>query len=113
MAEKQNFGPMNFSGGQQIFGDHNSVSQTNTVHYGDKRDAITSLLAGLRESAPDAGLVEPQIVVIEDAIKRPTVASRGLVDRALTDLARNAGNVRTAAEAIAAIAAIVAAHWPF
>jgi hypothetical protein len=113
VAEKQHFGQMNFHGGQQIFGDKNKVSQKNTYHYGDRRDEIAPLLAEVRRSAPDATLVEPQIVVIERALEQPTPESRGQVDRALTDLARNVGNVRTAAEALTAIGAIVAAHWPF
>ena len=113
MGNEQSFDHMTNYGGQQIFGRGNKVSQKNVYHYGDRRDDITPLLDQLRRTAPDPAAAEPSIVVIEQAIQHPAADSRGRIDRALTDLARNVGNARTAAEAVAAIGAIMAANWPF
>ena len=112
MAESQHFGEINVHGGQAFFGGKNKATQYN-YHYGDQRDDIATLLNRLRACAPDPAAVEPQIVVIERALEQPSADSRGRVERALDQLAHNVGNVRTATEALAAIGAIVAAHWPF
>lgn len=113
MGDQQSFDHMTNYGGQQIFGRANKVSQKNVYHYGDRRDDIMPLLDQLRRTAPDPAAAEPSIKVIEQALAQPAPDSRGRIDRALTDLARNVGNARTAAEAVAAIAALVAANWPF
>ncbi|MDI6102407.1 hypothetical protein QLQ12_27690 [Actinoplanes sp. NEAU-A12] len=114
MAE-QRFGNFTFNGGQQSFGDHNTLNQTNN-YYGDQRDEIVARLAEIRRTAPDPAAVEPQIVVIERALQEPTAESVGTVRRALDELNQKLGTVQSAAEAVAAvgaIGAIVAANWPF
>jgi hypothetical protein len=111
---EQRFENFTFHGGQQVFGDHNTVSQTN--HYGDERDTIAGQLDTIRRTDPDPAAVEPEIVVIEQALAHPTEENRGRVQQALDGLTRKLGTVQTAAEAVAAlgvIAGIVAANWPF
>ncbi|MFC4072594.1 hypothetical protein [Actinoplanes subglobosus] len=108
MAE-QRFENFTFHGGQQVFGDNNTVSQTNNFRYGDERDEILEHLETIRRAAPAPAEVEPEIVIIEQAIERPTVESRGRVDHALGQLAHKLGRFRTATEALSAVSAIAAA----
>jgi hypothetical protein len=113
---EQRFENFTFHGGQQIFGDGNTVSQTNNYHYGDQRDEILGLLATIRAGAPEPAAVEPEIVIIERALEHPTAESRGRVEQALGQLRHKLGNVQSATEAVAAIgaiAAVVAQYWPF
>jgi hypothetical protein len=112
---EQRFENFTFHGGQQSFGDNNTLNQTNHS-YGDQRDEIIAKLAEIRATAPDPAAVEQQIVVIERALQEPTPESRGAVRQALDELNRKLGTVQSAAEAVAAvgaIGAIVAANWPF
>ncbi|GIE30907.1 hypothetical protein Ait01nite_039520 [Actinoplanes italicus] len=113
MAE-QRFENFTFHGGQQVFGDHNTVSQTN--HYGDERDAIVGQLETIRRTAPDPAAVESDVAAIEQALAHPTEENRGRIQQAIDGLTSKLGTVQTAAEAFAAvgvIAGIVAANWPF
>ena len=113
MAE-QRFENFTFHGGQQAFGDNNTLNQTNHS-YGDQRDEIVAKLAELRAAAPDPATIEPQVVVIERALQEPTPESHGAVRQALDDLNHKLGTVQSAAEALAAvgaIGAIVTANWP-
>jgi hypothetical protein len=112
VGDQQNFGNITNYGGQQVFGSGNDVSQHNVHQYGDRRDDITPLLAELRRTAPDPAAAEPSIAAIEQALQHPAADSRGRIDRALTDLARNVGNARTALEAVAAIGVLVGAYLP-
>ncbi|WP_433795797.1 hypothetical protein [Actinoplanes sp. CA-252034] len=115
MAE-QRFENFTFHGGQQVFGDGNTVSQTNNHYYGDQRDEILGHLATIRSTAPEPAAVEPEIVIIERALEHPTVDGRGRVEEALGRLRHRLAGVQTAGEAVAAIgaiAAVVAQNWPF
>lgn len=113
MGESEmNFGNMNFSGGIQNFGGTNTNSQNNYYEL-TPREQVDEQIATLRQVYPDPVLAEPQIVVIQEALAHPSIESRGRLDDALRRLAENAGNVRRAAEATAAIGALVAAYWPF
>ncbi|WIM98794.1 hypothetical protein ACTOB_002408 [Actinoplanes oblitus] len=113
MPESQfNFGDMNFNGGQQIFGNENTVSQTNYIEL-SPREQVESRLTTIRSEHPDPALAERQIAEIEQGLNDPTPENRTRLERALTRLAETTGDARTAAEAIAAISVIVAANWPF
>jgi len=108
----QHFSNFTFSGGIQNFGGKNTNTQHN--HYGaTPREQVEAQLAVLREVLPaDAG-ADREITVIEGALANPTPEARGKLEAALKRLAENSGNARTAAEALTAIGALVAAHWPF
>ncbi|MEU4693948.1 hypothetical protein [Actinoplanes sp. NPDC023714] len=113
MPEPQfSFGTANFGGGQQIFGNENTVSQTNNYEP-SPREQVESNLATIRESHPDRELARREIPVIEEGLNNPTPENRSRMERALTRLADTTGDARTAAEAIAAITLLVAANWPF
>jgi hypothetical protein len=113
---EQRFENFTFHGGQQVFGDANTVSQTNNYYYGDQRDEILGHLATIRSTAPEPAVLEPEIVVIERALEHPSEESRGRVEQALGRLRHKLGAVQSATEAVAAIgaiAAVVAQYWPF
>ncbi|GIF37910.1 hypothetical protein [Actinoplanes xinjiangensis] len=115
MAE-QRFENFTFHGGQQVFGDRNTVSQTNNFYYGDQRDEILGHLETIRSAAPEPAVVEPEIVIIEQALEHPTAEARSRVEHALGQLRHKLGTVQSATEAVAAIgaiAAVVAQYWPF
>ncbi|BAL87899.1 hypothetical protein AMIS_26790 [Actinoplanes missouriensis 431] len=113
MPEPQfNFGNANFDGGQQIFGNENTVSQTNYAAL-SPREQVDSRLTTIRSEHPDPVLARREIAEIEQGLNEPTPENRNRLERALTRLAESTGDARTAAEAIAAISVIVAANWPF
>jgi hypothetical protein len=115
VVAENRFENFTFHGGQQVFGDNNTVNQTNNHRYGDERDEILEHLATIRRTAPSPAVVEPEVVIIEQALERPTVESRGRVEQALGQLAHKLGRVRTAAEALSAAGAImglVMQVWP-
>jgi hypothetical protein len=105
-------GPLNFAGGIQNFGGQNTNTQQNTYVEPAALERIETELAALRESFPDPVLAEQEIVVIREGLRQPSPGSRQRVDAALQRLSANAGHARTAVEALAAIGALVAAHWP-
>jgi hypothetical protein len=107
-----NFGDMTFSGGIQNFGGTNTNTQNNYYDL-TPREQIDAQLSALRAAYPDPAMADREIVTIERGIRQPSVEGRREVDGALKRLADNSNNARTATEAIAAIAALVAAHWPF
>ncbi|WP_433832762.1 hypothetical protein ACQP2E_16965 [Actinoplanes sp. CA-015351] len=107
-----NFGDVNFQGGVQNFGGENTVHQTNYYDL-SPREQVETHLATLRQAHPDPALAQSEIPVIEEGLTRPTPENRRRLEGALHRLAESTGNARTAAEAIAAISAIVAASWPF
>jgi hypothetical protein len=109
---QMNFGGANFHGGIQNFGGTNTNTQHNYYEL-TPREQVDAQLETLRAAYPDPALAEPQIVVIREALAHPSAESRGRVEEALRSLAANAGSVRTAVEATAAIGALVAANWPF
>jgi hypothetical protein len=109
---QMNFGNLNFSGGIQNFGGTNANTQNNYYEL-TPREQVDAQIDVLRAAYPDPALAEPQIVVIQQELDHPSADSRGRLDQALRRLAENAGSVRTAAEATAAIGALIAAHWPF
>jgi hypothetical protein len=106
-----NFGNMSFDGGIQNFGGQNTNTQQNL--YLSPREQVATQLAALRAAYPDPAVADREIPVIEEGLRAPSPENRHRVDAALKRLAANAGSARTAAEAIAAIGALVAAHWPF
>ncbi len=105
-------GSVNFNGGVQNFGGTNDVTQNNYCFDAALRGELETRIAALRAVHPDPSTAEREIPVLEEAVRRPSLENRGRVDTALERLATNAGNTRTALEAVAAIGALVAAHWP-
>jgi hypothetical protein len=111
MAEPQmNFGNMNFSGGIQNFGGHNTNIQNNNAAPADQ---VRDLLAAIRDQHPDSGYAGQQVTAIEGEIAAGTPQARDRAQTRLRQLADSAGSARTVAEAAAAIGAIIAAQWPF
>jgi hypothetical protein len=104
------FDNLNFQGGIQNFGGQNTNTQQNNYFQLSPREQIDAQLATLRAALPGA---EPDITDIERRLAQPTPENRQGIDRALERLSTNAGNASKAAEAITAIGAIIAAHWPF
>ncbi|MEV6347520.1 hypothetical protein [Actinoplanes sp. NPDC051851] len=105
-------GPVEFHGGVQNFGGVNEVTQTNISLDAGVRDRIEAQIAALRAAHPDPAAAEREIPVLEEAVRQPSPEGRGRVETALGRLAAGAGSARGAVEAIAAIAALVKAHWP-
>lgn len=113
MAESQmNFGNMNFSGGIQNFGGTNTNTQNNYYEL-TPREQLAAQLDILRAAYSHPELAEPDVRIIENAVEHPSIEARHDVEGALTRLAASAGNVRTVTEAVAAVGALIAAHWPF
>lgn len=112
---RMTFGDLNFQGGIQNFGGQNKNEQTTVfVQLPAKHlEQIEAELAVLRDTYPDPALLEQERPAIEEAVRRPTPENRPGLDRALERLSANAGYASKAAEAIAAIVALVAKHWPF
>lgn len=106
-----NFGNMSFNGGIQNFGGQNTNTQQNL--YLSPREQVANQLAALRAAYPDPTLADREILQIEEGLREPSPENRHRVERALGRLAAGAGNARAALEAVAAIGALVAAHWPF
>jgi hypothetical protein len=107
-----NFGDMTFHNSTPVFGNENTVNQTNYFEL-TPREQVESQLSTVRAAHPDPALAEREIRVIESSLNEATPAGRERLDGALQRLAENTGNARTAAEAIAAIGVLVAANWPF
>jgi hypothetical protein len=106
-------GPLNFEGGIQNFGGQNTNTQQNNYLDPGALQRIETELAALRESVPDRDLADREITAIREGLRQPSPENRKRVDAALQRLSANAGNTRTAAEALAAIGALLTAHWPF
>ena len=106
------FDNLSFNGGIQNFGGTNTNTQHNYPTLSPAE--LERHLATLREHCPDAEEADREIAVIRQAaVQPPTPEARHQIDGALRRLAANAGNARTATEALAAIGVVVAAHWPF
>src|SRR4051812_34806119 len=103
-----NFGNLNVSGGIQNFGGTNTNTQNNYYEL-TPREQLSAHIESLRAEYPHPELAEPEFRIIEDAVAHPSAEARTQVEGALERLASNAGHARTAAEAIAAIGALVAA----
>jgi hypothetical protein len=113
VAESQmNFGNLHFSGGIQNFGGTNTNTQNNYSEL-TPREQLTAYIETLRAEHPRPELAEPEFRIIDEAVSHPSVQARTRVEGALDRLASSAGHTRTVAEAVAAIGALVAAHWPF
>ena len=113
MPESQNFhGGMNVSGSIQNFGGTNTNTQNN-YYAPTPRDELATHLATLRAEHPRPEQAEVEVRSIENEIEHPTPDGPARIDRALKRLASSAGSARTITEAVAAIGALVAAHWPF
>ena len=106
--------PLNFEGGIQNFGGTNTnTQQNNYVMDPAALRRIETGLAALRDSFTDRDQADRDIAVIQDGLRQPTPEGRHRVDAALKRLSANTGNARTAAEALTAIGALIATHWPF
>ncbi|GAA2634490.1 hypothetical protein [Paractinoplanes durhamensis] len=106
---RMSFDNLNFQGGIQNFGGQNTNTQQNNYFQLSPREQVDAQIAALRAAIGE----EPDIAVVEQGLAQPTPANREQIDRALERLSTNAGNASKAAEAIAAIGALIAAHWPF
>jgi hypothetical protein len=104
-------GNMSFTGGIQNLGGTNTNTQNNYYQLAP-REQVGAQLATVREHHPDPALADREIVVIEQALDHPSDDGRRRIEKSLERLADNTGNARTVLEAVAAIGAIVAAHWP-
>ena len=107
-----NFGDMHISGGIQNFGGTNTNTQNN-YYEPLPREQLAAHIETLRAEYPHPELAEPEFRIIEDAAEHPSAESRSRLEGALNRLSVNAGHARTVVEAIAAIGALVATHWPF
>ncbi|GAA2529782.1 hypothetical protein [Winogradskya humida] len=110
MAESQmNFGDMNFHGGQQNIGNHNTNTQNNNTAPADEvRDLLTAILG----RHPQPAYAQSEVAAIKAEIAEGTPQARGRLQTRLQSLAESAGSTRTVVEAAAAIGVIVAANWP-
>jgi hypothetical protein len=103
------FSGASFSG-QQNFGDHNTNTQNN---YGTPLDQVTALLDTIRASHPDPVLAAHETQALPGELVNPSPEARRSIESRLKALAASATSTRTVTEAVAAIGALVAAHWPF
>jgi len=106
-------GPLNFEGGIQNFGGTNTNTQQNNYLDPGALRRIEAELAALRDAVPDRDLADREITAIREDLRQPSPEGRKRVDAALQRLSTNAGNARTATEALTAIGALLTAHWPF
>jgi hypothetical protein len=110
VAESQmNFGDMNFHGGQQNFGNHNTNIQNNDASAADQ---VRDLLAAILTQHPQPSYARGEVTAIEAEITDGTPQARTRLQGRLRSLADSAASTRTVVEAAAAIAAIVGANWP-
>jgi hypothetical protein len=110
VAESQmNFGDLNFHGGQQSFGNHNTnIQNNNTAPADEVRDLLTVILG----RHPQPASAQSEVAAIKAEIADGTPQARARLQARLQSLADSAGSTRTVVEAAAAIGVIVAANWP-